>query len=193
VDVPQRPVPTKDLRASDGDRERVASILNDAMTDGRLSMEEHSQRIEGVYNAVTLGDLTAFTLDLMPADQQPFRVDSQSLYALFGNAQRDGRWVVPAKLPIAALFGTVELDLREAVLQRKHIVLDVTALCGRVRILVPDGVEVRVTGRTVLTSRDLKVRPMGDGPVVEIRGTFVLGSVKAQAPKRRWRDRIKGL
>jgi hypothetical protein len=164
------------------------------MTDGRLSAEEHSERIEGVYTAVTLGDLTAFTRDLMPADQQPFRVDSQSLYALFGNAQRDGRWVVPAKLPIAALFGTVELDLREAVLQRKHIVLDVTALCGRVRILVPDGVEVRVTGRTVLTSRDLKDRPIGDdGPVVEIRGTFILGSVKAQAPKRRWRDRIKGV
>jgi pimeloyl-ACP methyl ester carboxylesterase len=135
-------------------------------------------------------DLTAFTLDLMPADQQPFRVDSQFLYALFGSARRDGRWVVPAKLPIAALFGTVELDLREAVLQRRHIVLDVSALCGRIHILVPDGVEVRVTGRTVLTSRNLKVRPIpgGDGPVVEIRGTFILGSVKAQGPKRRWRD-----
>jgi len=179
------------MRASDGDRERVAAILHEAMTDGRLSMEEHSERIEGVFTAVTLGDLTAFTRDLMPADQQPFRVDSQSLHAFFGSASRDGRWVVPAKLPIAALFGTVELDLREAVLQRKHIVMDVSALCGRVRLLVPDGVEVRVTGRTVLSSRDLKVRPDGDGPVVEVRGTFILGSVKAHAPKRRWRDRLK--
>lgn len=169
----------------------MAEVLHEAMADGRLTMEEHTDRVEGVYKAVTLGDLTAFTRDLLPEEQQPFRVDSRNLHALFGSTKRDGRWVVPAKLPVAALFGTVELDLTEAILQRKHITLDVSALCGRLRLIVPEGVEVRITGRTVLSSRTLKTRPAGNGPVVEVTGTLLLGSVKVVTPKKRRRPILR--
>lgn len=180
------------MRASDADRERVAELLHEAVTDGRLTLEEHSERIEGVYRARTLGELTAFTRDLLPEEQQPFRVDAQSLVALFGSQRRDGRWVVPAKLPVAALFGTVELDLRQAILQRKHITLDVSALCGRLRLIVPDGVAVRVTGRTVLaTARDGRPQHPQEGPVVEVTGTLLLGSVKVIRPRRTWRDSLR--
>ena len=89
------------MRASDADRERVAELLHEAVTDGRLTLEEHAERIEAVYRARTLGELTAFTRDLLPAEQQPFKVDAQNLVALFGSQRREGRWVVPAR-PVAA-------------------------------------------------------------------------------------------
>ncbi len=181
------------MRASDADRERVAELLHEAVTDGRLTLEEHSERIEAVYQARTLGELTSFTRDLLPPEQQPFKIDARSLVALFGSQRREGRWVVPAKLPVAALFGTVELDLRQAILQRKHITLDVSALCGRLRLIVPDGVEVRVTGRAVLsTARDARRQDLPEeGPLVEVTGTLLLGSVKVVRPKRPWRASLR--
>jgi hypothetical protein len=179
------------LRASDADRERVIVLLGEAVADGRLTPEEHADRMAVAYSARTLGELTGLTADLIPAEAQPILVDDRPLHATFGSIRREGRWVVPVRVPLLALFGTVELDLREAVLQRRHIVIDAQVLGGRVHLIVPDGVRVDVTGRAFLTARDVRVRADGDDPVIEVTGTFVLGSVKARAPKRRWRDRVR--
>lgn len=189
--VPPPPVPPRDLRASDADRERVITLLAEAVADGRLTTEEHSERVDLAYQARTLGELTGLTTDLIPEEAQPIRVDSRSLSVLFGSTRRDGRWVVPVRLPVLAVFGSVELDLREAILQRRHVVIEASMLVGSLRLLVPDGVTVRVTGRTVLTNRDLRVRPEPGGPVIEIAGTVVAGSLRAHAPKRSLRQRMR--
>jgi hypothetical protein len=183
-------VPVRDLRASDADRERVVALLSEALADGRLSPDEHTERMTVAYSARTLGELSGLTTDLTPAEAQPILVDDRPLTVTFGSIRREGRWVVPVHVPLVALFGTVQLDLREAVLQRRHTVIDAHMLGGRIRILVPDGVRVDVTGRTILCSRDVRVRPGGEGPVIEVRGTLVFGSLKARAPRRRWRDRL---
>ncbi|MFB4312969.1 DUF1707 domain-containing protein [Actinomadura sp. 21ATH] len=182
----------QDLRASDADRERVVSVLGEALADGRLTMEEHSERTSQAYAARTLGELTGITGDLSPEEAQPILVDDRPVSAFFGRMRREGRWVVPVKLPLLAMFGTVELDLREAVLQRRHIVLDSMVVGGRIRLLVPEGVQVNVTGRTILSTRELRTRPAAEGPTIEIGGTLILGSIKARAPKRTFRERVRG-
>nr|BFE33891.1 DUF1707 domain-containing protein [Actinomadura rugatobispora] len=181
----------RDLRASDADRERVVSVLGEALADGRLTLEEHSERTTRAYQARTLGELTGLTGDLSPEEAQPILVDDRPVSAFFGRMRREGRWVVPVKLPLLALFGTVELDLREAVLQRRHIVLDSLIVGGRVRIVVPEGVQVNVTGRTILSTREVRTRPAPEGPTIEVGGTFVFGSIKARAPKQRLRTRLR--
>jgi hypothetical protein len=196
VDVPHRPASEKvtnvrDLRASDADRERVAAVLGEALADGRLTMEEHSERTSRVFAARTLGELTGLTGDLSPEEAQPILVDDRPVSVFFGRTRRDGRWVVPVKLPLLALFGTVELDLREAVLQRRHIVVDSLVLGGRIRLLVPEGVRVDVTGRTILSTRDLRARPAAEGPTIEVGGTLIFGSVRARAPKLTLRSRVR--
>jgi len=188
VDQPR----VRDLRASDADRERVVSVLGEALADGRITMEEHSERTSQAYAARTLGELTGLTTDLSPEEAQPILVDDRPISILFGRTRREGRWVVPVKLPLIALFGTVELDLREAVLQRRHVVLDSMVLGGRIRLIVPEGVRVDVTGRTVLCTRDLRTRPADEGPTVEVSGTMIFGSVKARAPRQTFRDRVRG-
>jgi hypothetical protein len=181
----------RDLRASDADRERVVTVLGEALADGRLTMEEHSERTTRAYEARTLGELTGITGDLSPEEAQPILVDDRPVSAFFGRMRREGRWVVPVKLPLLALFGTVELDLRDAVLQRRHIVLDSLVVGGRIRLIVPEGVQVNVTGRTILSTRELRTRPTDQGPTIEISGTLILGSVRARAPKRSFRDRLR--
>jgi uncharacterized protein DUF1707/cell wall-active antibiotic response 4TMS protein YvqF len=194
VEQPKRPAPAprvRDLRASDADRERVVTLLNEALADGRLTMEEHDERASRAYEARTLGELAGLTDDLIPAQAQPILVDDRPLHATFGSLRRTGRWVMPVRLPLLALFGTVDLDLRQAILQRRHVVIDSNALCGRIRLIVPEGVRVSVTGRTLMTTRELRVRPADDGPTIEITGNLILTSIRARAPRRTFRDRLK--
>jgi hypothetical protein len=190
VDLPWRQgekhTPPAELRASDTDRERVVWLLQDAHGDGRLTLDEHAERVQRAYEARTLGELSALTRDLIPLDQQPIRLESGPLHAFFGTVRHGGRWVVPGRFPVAALFGTLEIDLREALLQRRHVVVRASVLGGRLRLLVPEGVRVEFTGRSVIGSHDLRVRPRQgeDGPVIEVCGTVVLGSVNARTPRR---------
>ena len=55
------------LRASDADRERVAAVLREHYTEGRLTDEEFQERLERAYVARTFGDLDQLTWDL-PAE-----------------------------------------------------------------------------------------------------------------------------
>jgi Domain of unknown function (DUF1707)/Cell wall-active antibiotics response 4TMS YvqF len=221
VDLPWKPgrpgehVPARDLRASDADRERVVELLAAAHADGRLTTEEHSDRVGSAYGARTLGELSGLTADLISAEDQPIQLDSRPVYAVFGSARRGGRWVVPARFGVSALFGTVEIDLREAMLRRKHVVIDATMVVGSLRLLVPEGVRVEFTGRALVGSRGPRnvsrgprsasrglrnisrsprnrQDPAPDAPVVEVIGTLLLASVNAWTPKRRWRDRLPG-
>src|SRR5436189_4451817 len=53
-----------DLRASDEDRERAAQLLRDSAGDGRLDVDELSERLDHVYAAKTHGELSSVTSDL---------------------------------------------------------------------------------------------------------------------------------
>ena len=149
--MPPRFAP-RDLRASDSDRERVVAMLGEALADGRLTHEEYSERMPLALVARTLGDLAALTGDLVPPEQQPVRLDgNRPVTALFAGTQRRGRWVVPATLTCVSAFGDVVLDLSEAILAERHVVLNVYAVFGRVRLIVPAGVEVVMNGTNVLS------------------------------------------
>jgi Domain of unknown function (DUF1707) len=52
------------LRASDDDRERVATVLRDGYSHGRLDLDELQQRLDSAYAAKTLTDLSHLTADL---------------------------------------------------------------------------------------------------------------------------------
>ena len=52
------------LRASDADRDRAASVLNEALAEGRLTPEEHSERLDSIYAAKTQADLVPVLKDL---------------------------------------------------------------------------------------------------------------------------------
>lgn len=62
------------MRASDADREVVRAVLTDAFADGRLTREEHEERVGTLLEARTLGELPALVDDLVvvePAGGEP--------------------------------------------------------------------------------------------------------------------------
>jgi hypothetical protein len=190
--MPSRPEPG-DLRASDTDRERVVALLSEALADGRLSHEEYQERMPAALSARTLGELARLTTDLAPPERQPVRLDGgQPLAAVFTTVERRGRWVMPATVTCLAAFGEVVIDLTEALLQDRHVVLSVYALFGRIRLIVPPGVEVVMNGTEILgrqrggTTR--RVPTSSETPVVEVRGYVAVSEVLARTPPRprRW-------
>ncbi|GIH77323.1 DUF1707 SHOCT-like domain-containing protein [Planobispora longispora] len=173
-----------DLRAGDSDRERVAAVLNDALADGRLTHDEHEERLEQLYRARTLGELTVLTADLLPPEAQPLQTDVRPVAAFFGSDERSGRWVVPTRFTATAVCANVTLDLREALLQSSHVTLQVTVMAGTLTLIVPEGVRIEMPASAVLGGKKNLVPPSPDGPVIEITGLVSLGSIVAKSPKR---------
>jgi len=200
--VTYRPAP-RDLRASDFERDRVVTLLGEAAADGRLTPGEHTDRVERAYQARTLGELAVLTTDLVGPSAQPIRLDGRRPVAgIFGRDSRDGCWVVPVNLPVIAICGEVELDLRDALLQSGRIVIYATLILGTIHLIVPDGVVIETTGSAILTRRITRtVRLPGqraaapgsgragrsesaDQPVIELRTVGFGGTIKVTSPKR---------
>lgn len=55
---------TATTRARDSDRQDTCTILDNALSDGEVSAEEHRERVSAATRAVTLGDLQALVRDL---------------------------------------------------------------------------------------------------------------------------------
>jgi Domain of unknown function (DUF1707) len=181
----------------------VVALLSEAAGDGRLTLGEHSERTERAYSARTLGELAALTADLAMPAAQPIRLDgSRPVVGLFGRDRRDGRWVVPERLAVAAVCGEVILDMREAVLQSQRIIVLATIVCGTLELIVPDSVAVEPTGTALLTRASgsmaaraggaapgmADTRPAAETPVIEVRAFALGGRLKVIRPRRsRWR------
>jgi hypothetical protein len=195
------------LRASDADRDHVAQLLGQAFAEGRLSTDEHTERLEAVYAAKTLGELRPLVSDLpvnfappssgLVSDAAPNRMalpftakSTDNVVAIFGENKRTGRWLVRSGLTAQACFGNVELDLTEAVLEQREITITANALFGEVKIRVPDGVMLIDEGTAIFGSRKLggtNTTVFGpETPVVRVRGLVLFGNVEAKRPKRRW-------
>ncbi|MCN9244925.1 DUF1707 domain-containing protein [Streptomyces sp. RY43-2] len=197
-----QPVPPAELRCSDADRDRVADILRDALAEGRLTAEEHAERVDGVLSAKTVGELERFVRDLpagharraasvsAPAPQRPtpgaIPADpDENVVAVFSSAVRKGRWRPGRRMHAYAIFGNVEIDLSEAIFEHQQVMIKAISVFGNVEIRVPENVSLRGTGGGVLGN--FEVHPLDsddrNAPVVYVDGLAVLGNVEAK-PKR---------
>ena len=183
----------RDLRASDADRDRVLAMLGEAMSDGRLTADEHSERVQRAFSARTLGELADLTTDLAVPSAQPVRLDGgRVITGVFGPARRDGRWVVPESLTVTAMFGEVEVDFTQAILQTSRVQLYATVFGGRLRLIVPDGVSVVVSGHMVLGRKRGSTPPPASpsAPVIEVKALVLGGELTVRTPPKSRRFRL---
>jgi hypothetical protein len=176
------------LRASDTDRDQTVETLARASAEGRLTLEEYSQRSEAALAAKTLGDLAGLTSDL-PASALPVvtrRVpgESEEIVAVLGNESRKGPWVVPEHMTVRSILGDCHLEMQEAVLGQRVTTIDATAKFGSISIFVPDGVDVRMSGKAVLgaKSSELRGEPRHGAPVLIVRCDVFCGNVTVRRP-----------
>ncbi len=191
------------MRASDADRDRAIEILATASAEGRLSPEEYAERSDAALAARTHGDLARLTDDLpddlpagpdavAPAAGSPGRVAArpETITAVLGNESRKGHWVVPPHLTVRSVLGDCHLEMQEATIGQQVTTVDVTARFGAVTIFVPDGTDVRLTGRAVLSAKSSDLpAPRPGAPVLVVDCDLFCSAVNVRRPdwKMRWR------
>jgi hypothetical protein len=96
--------------------------------------------------------------------------------AVFGAAVRTGEWEPPERLDVAAVFGTVRLDFRHALLAPGVTEIEVTSLFGAVEIVVPPDLEIEVDSSFSLFAQVQETH--ASSRVRELLRSFLFGSRK---------------
>ena len=198
------PIAGGNLRASDADRDQVATLLSTAYAEGRLSREEHDERIDQLMAAKTFDDLLPITQDLVivgppapvatPQSSSRFAIDttgqnaeSDKMIAIFGGVTRKGRWRVRKNTHALALFGGMDLDLRNAIFEAPVVEISGFWCFGGLDIKVPEGIEIQDQTAGIFGGTD--VRDVGDpapgAPTLVIKGVSLFGGVSIKGPKKR--------
>ena len=182
-----------ELRASHQDRDRVVEILRVAAGDGRLTAAELDERLEAALSARTNSELAVLTADLPTVARQPGGVAAQAKDVVRIDCQgattrRVGGWVVPRRMEIRAVGGTVKLDFTEAVITEPTLQIKTAVRGGSLVLVTKPGIEVDADDVAV-HGGSVKVRPdtSPKRPVilrVEVSGEARGGSVVAGPPRR---------
>jgi hypothetical protein len=185
------------VRASDAERNQTIEVLAAACAEGRLSLEEYSERSEAALAARTVGDLSGMTADL-PAHSRAAAVPVPvEITAVLGNDSRKGPWVVPAHLTVRSVLGDCHLEMQQAVIRQHVTTIDATVRFGSMTIFVPDGLDVRMTGRAVLgaKSSELSGEPRPGAPVIVVHCDVFCGAITVRRPPRSfsWREAARQL
>jgi hypothetical protein len=197
------PIASGNLRASDADREQVATLLSTAYAEGRLTREEHDERIDQLMKARTFDDLVLITRDLVVVGTTPdpglarqttsrFTIDTarqnseaDKMIAIFGGVNRKGRWRVRKNIHALTIFGGVDLDLRDAIFEAPLVEISGFWCFGGLDIKVPEGIEVQDQTAGIFGGTD--VRDIGDpapgAPTLVIKGVTLFGGVSVRGPK----------
>jgi hypothetical protein len=191
-----------DLRASDADRDQVANLLSTAYAEGRLTMEEHEERVGQLMAAKTFDDLIPITRDLVvigtpsplatPQPTNRFTIDTtgqgpetDKMIAIFGGVTRTGKWRVRKQTKALALFGGIDLDLHDAIFEAPVVEISGFWCFGGLDIKVPEGIEVRDHTSGIFGGTD--VSNIGDpapgAPTLVIKGVSLFGGVSVRGPK----------
>jgi hypothetical protein len=190
AELPARGAEDLEQRAADRDRDEVAVILGEALATGRLTSEEHAQRLEAVYAARTYGDLEPITRDL-PRERArgavlPESTVRQEVSATLSKVHRGGRWVPGRHTELRSNFGALIVDMSEAVLPGREITVDVNALFGKIVLRVPRNARIVDEGGALFGKWAVHVRGRAadgaaadaeEGPLIRITGRACFGKV----------------
>jgi Domain of unknown function (DUF1707) len=174
---------TPAVRASDGEREQTVALLRGHVVEGRLTLEEFSERLDSAYAARTREELEALTHDLPVAAPdflpQSRRRPKRLTGVAFGSVERRGRWRVPRVASLAVLFGDADIDLRAAEIHGQVVTINAVILFGNADFYVPRSVDVDLGGLTIFGHRREhgdETAPAPEAPLVRIRVYSLFGT-----------------
>jgi hypothetical protein len=209
--LPEPQNPHAHLRASDTDRDQVVEVLRDALMTGRLTQDEHAERLEQTLKARTIGELEPITQDLavpgqayrpaaaavpsnspVPIEEPANPQDSfETLVGIFGGGERRGRWRVKRRTNALCVFGGYDLDMTDAIFEGREVTIWAIAIFGGIDITVPDSVNVRNEGVGIFGGFGARGGddPDPNAPTVVVKGLALFGGVGGQSTSRRHRNK----
>ena len=175
-----------DIRASDRERDATVERLSAATGDGRLTLGEFSQRMDRATTAQTRGELDRLVADL-PTEAataavagRPPAAPSAWHVSPIGGLSVSGPWRMAKHEIVVSLVGRARLDLSQAELAAPEVTLTKVSLVGGVRIGVPSGIRVEVSGFSLVggTRVERGPEPRPGAPTVHVRAFSLVGGVR---------------
>ena len=193
-------------RLSDADRDRVVEVLKRSCGDGRLTLDDFSERVGAAYQAVSLGDIPPLLgdiphpfgpdlagvlggeIDHLPVPATPPVPDAAIAHkttrwtvSIMGGSQRRGRWRLREKTNAIAIMGGCHLDMRSAEVEGPIVNINAIAIMGGIDIIVPEGIDVELGGIAIMGGKDARrmkdVPRIPGSPIVRVRAFAFWGSV----------------
>ncbi|WP_138760325.1 DUF1707 SHOCT-like domain-containing protein [Modestobacter altitudinis] len=197
-----RGAPAPALRAGDADRDATVTRLQTAVGEGRIDLDEFSQRAAAAHAAVTKAELEALLADLpAPASAVPAvgevvgeRMSPEPVFSVMGDVKLTVSTAVPRQ--VSTVFGDVTIDLRGLRTADDAVELRLCTVFGDVQVIVSEGVAAEINGWTVFGDRKTQLAPvprLAGTPRVVVTGWSVFGDRKLRslAPgesSSRWRS-----
>jgi hypothetical protein len=165
------------LRVSDQEREQAVVALNQAVSEGRLTWEEHFDRVQSVYTAQVSSELVPVLADLAVT------VAPQRVHAV---ASKVHSAPVSRRIEARATFGAVVLDL-SGLPAGERFEVEASSFCGKVTVLVSDAAVVLDGGTARFGKRALPGAPTAlGGPIITVTGNSTFGNLRVVRPGSPW-------
>lgn len=182
------------VRISDQERDRAVAFLRHHCGAGRLTLDEFSDRVALVFDATTDADIVAVTKDLpaMPVTPPSTAVATVGrgrravrwTVSIFGANPQKGRWRLDGATNAASFMGHTMLDLREAEVVGETATIRAFAFMGGVDVVVPEGIQVVLTGLAIMGSKHARVRRVpviGGSPTIYVKAFAFMGGVTVRS------------
>lgn len=200
-------------RAGDAERERAIATLRQATIEGKLTLEEFSERMDSAMAARTQNELATLTRDIggrapvaagiasaappaRPAGRLPI---TSRITSIISENRRVGRWRAEGQVDVVAVMGEAKVDLRQAEIVGAELVVRVRSMMSEVKIYVPEGLDVRFNVGSVLSrSNDGREATaiLPGSPIVRIEGVCVMSEVAVLSREvgmiQRLREKFRG-
>lgn len=186
-------------------REQAYARLRQDFEASRIDLREYERRmtvarvadspvqvLDALRGLPAVAAAPALATAMTPASPAPAAAiaspASARITAVLSSATRTGAWQPDPHTRLLALLGSLEIDLRAAVLGPGMTELHCAAVFGSIEILVPEGLHVEVTGSGIFGAFEGASggRRSPDQPWVRVSGDALFGSVEVTVKPSRW-------
>lgn len=174
------------VRASDADRDETVARLQAAVGEGRIDLDEFGQRAGAAYTAVTRAELELLLADLPTAAAPRAEVvgtrTPEEVSSVFGDVTLSVGGTPPRR--VSTVFGDIRIDLRALRTDADRIDLFLSTTFGDIDVIVAEGVDAELQGRTVLGNRKVELAPvqrLAGTPLIVVHGRAFFGDLRLRS------------
>ncbi|HSK97491.1 MAG TPA: LiaF domain-containing protein [Euzebyales bacterium] len=191
--------PYADFLITSQERDAAEARLRQAVADEMLTLDEFGDRMRALLDARTRGDLQQAVAGL-PIAAEPLRRSrergtarparkQQHIIAVMSEEAARGRWRPAPETTAVGVMGNAIVDLQGAEYEGDELKISAMAFMGSVEIIVPEGVEVELSGFAIMGDRSNRIDApvLPDAPLVRVDAYAVMGAVEVRHPKRKER------
>ena len=163
-------------------KEAAQLTLERAVGQGRLTLDQFTERVDLVWRAETPAELEKGTAGLPePLEDSTVVVVGSVRHSVFDDVKRKGRFALRSGTSVSSVFGDVRLDLRDAVITEDVVDITGNTVFGDVKVIVPEGVQVEVSSSLFFGTEKIRVAEVPripGSPLIRLRARTFFGDVK---------------